>query len=70
VRKEVCRSIVKRPFCIHPAMQVFADMRPSLVLVVRSRREPATLAHFCSGRIVSSDLASTGHVRGCAIDCD
>jgi hypothetical protein len=34
VRKEVCRSIVKQPFCIHPVMQVFADLRPSLVLVV------------------------------------
>jgi hypothetical protein len=30
----VCPSIVKRPFCIPSAMEVFADMRPSLVLVV------------------------------------
>ena len=49
MRKEVSRSIVKRPFCIHPAMQVFADLRPSLVLVVRSgsleRRESAIVRY-------------------------
>jgi hypothetical protein len=34
VRKQVRPSIFKAAFRIHPAMQVFADMRPSLVLVV------------------------------------
>jgi hypothetical protein len=39
-RKEVCRSTMKLPFCIHPAMPVFADLRPSLVLVVRTKTVP------------------------------
>ena len=40
-------------------------MRSSLLLVVRSRRQLETGVRFCSGRIVSSDPASTTlwHVR-------
>ena len=33
-----------------------------LVEVVRSRRQPETSVHFCSDRIVSSDLASSRRV--------
>ena len=32
--------MVTRPFCIHPVMQVFADLRPSLVLVVHLGSQP------------------------------
>ena len=59
MRKEVCRSIVKRPFCTHPAMQVFADLRLSLVLVVPA----GTLGETCALPDETSSAASVGRLR-------
>lgn len=46
--------MVTRPFCIHPVMQVFADLRPSLVLVVRTGSEFGVRADGCFARASDS----------------
>lgn len=61
------RSIPNRRILVYKQPPRAPDDGSAVVLVVRSKRQLETGAHFCSGRIVSRSIASTGHVGKRAI---